>query len=202
MARTQAADYDDRKLGIVEAAAALYASRGFNGASVADLAERCKTSKSLIYHYYQSKEDILFDVMISHVRALDEAAREAVEGEDEAPEKLRRLAHAFMGLYVGAADRHKVLLNELDNLDDKRRGEIVKTQRGLIEIVQNLLAEIAPKLEGRTGESYAAAMLFFGMINWTHTWFDPKGPVSADTIADMAVDVVLSGLARPNGGRE
>jgi len=194
MARTQAADYDERKLGIVEAAAALYASRGFNGASVADLAERCKTSKSLIYHYYQSKEDILFDVMISHVRALDEAARVAVAGEDAAAEKLRRLAHAFMGLYVGAADRHKVLLNELDNLDDKRRGEIVKTQRGLIELVQNLLAEIEPKLEGRTGESYAAAMLFFGMINWTHTWFRTGGALDADRLADMAVDLMLNGV--------
>jgi AcrR family transcriptional regulator len=196
MARTQAADYDERKLGIVEAAAALYATRGFNGASVADLAERCKTSKSLIYHYYQSKEDILFDVMISHVRALDEAAREAVAGEGAAAGKLRRLAHAFMALYVGAADRHKVLLNELDNLEDKRRAEIVKTQRGLIEIVQRLLAEIQPSLKRRAGESYAAAMLFFGMINWTHTWFDPSGPVSADTIADMAVDVTLDGLAK------
>jgi AcrR family transcriptional regulator len=196
MARTQAADYDERKLAIVEAASALYATRGFNGASVADLAERCKTSKSLIYHYYQSKEDILFDVMISHVRALDEAAREAVAGEVVAPEKLRRLAHAFMELYVGAADRHKVLLNELDNLDDKRRAEIVKIQRGLIEIVQRLLAEIQPALKRRASESYAAAMLFFGMINWTHTWFDPSGPVSADAIADMAVDVTLGGLAR------
>lgn len=196
MARTQAADYDERKLGIVEAAAALYASRGFNGASVADLAERCKTSKSLIYHYYQSKEDILFDVMISHVRALEEAARDAVAGEDVAAEKLRRLAHVFMALYVGAADRHKVLLNELDNLDDKRRAEIVKTQRGLIEIVQRLLAEIQPSLKRRASESYAAAMLFFGMINWTHTWFDPGGPVSSDAIADMAVDVTLGGLAK------
>ncbi|MBI3437107.1 MAG: TetR/AcrR family transcriptional regulator [Proteobacteria bacterium] len=195
MARTQAADYDERKLAIVEAAAALYATRGFNGASVADLAERCKTSKSLIYHYYQSKEDILFDVMISHVRTLDDAAREAVEGHASSAEKLRRLAHAFMALYVGAADRHKVLLNELDNLDDKRRGEIVKTQRGLIEIVQRLLIDIDQALQRRAGESYAAAMLFFGMINWTHTWFDPKGPVSAEAIADMAVDVVLGGLA-------
>jgi AcrR family transcriptional regulator len=202
MARTQAADYDERKLGIVEAAAALYASRGFNGASVADLAERCKTSKSLIYHYYQSKEDILFDVMISHVRALDEAAREAVAGEGVTAQRLRRLAHAFMALYVGAADRHKVLLNELDNLDDKRRGEIVKTQRGLIEIVQGLLAEIAPALEQQHGESYAAAMLFFGMINWTHTWFDPNGPVSADAIADMAVDVVLGGLPHSSRRRD
>ena len=196
MARTQAADYDERKEAIVEAAAALYARRGFNGASVADLAEKCRTSKSLIYHYYQSKEDILFEVMISHVRALDEAARKAIAGEGAAALKLRRLAHAFMALYVGAADRHKVLLNELDNLDDKRRAEIVKTQRGLIEIVQRLLGEIEPKLKKRAGESYAAAMLFFGMINWTHTWFDPRGPVSADAIADMAVDVTLDGIRK------
>jgi len=196
MARTQAEDYDQRKEAIVDAAAALYARRGFNGASVADLAERCRTSKSLIYHYYQSKEDILFDVMVSHVRALDEAARDAQAGAGDAGDKLRRVAHAFMALYVGAADRHKVLLNELDNLDDKRRAEIVKTQRGLIEIVQRLLGEIEPKLRRRAGATYAAAMLFFGMINWTHTWFDPKGPVSADAIADMAVDLALGGLER------
>lgn len=196
MARTQAADYDERKAAIVDAAALLYALRGFNGASVADLAERCRTSKSLIYHYYQSKEDILFDVMIGHVQALDEAAREIAAGAGDAAEKLRALAHAFMALYVGAADRHKVLLNELDNLDDARRAEIVKTQRGLIETVRRLLVEIEPKLKKHSGESFAAAMLFFGMINWTHTWFDAKGPVSADAIADMAVDVVLGGLGR------
>src|SRR5262249_52861899 len=108
MARTQAADYDERKESIVGAAARLYARRGFNGASVADLAESCGTSKSLIYHYYQSKEDILFDVMISHVRALDEAAREAVADGASPAEKLRRVARTFMALYVGAADRHKV----------------------------------------------------------------------------------------------
>ena len=134
--------------------------------------------------------------MISHVRALDQAARKAIAGEGAQAAKLRRLAHAFMALYVGAADRHKVLLNELDNLDDRRRAEIVKTQRGLIEIVQLLLGEIEPKLKKRPGESYAAAMLFFGMINWTHTWFDPKGPVSADAIADMAVDVTLDGIRK------
>lgn len=194
MARTQAADYDERKAAIVDAAAALYATHGFNGASVADLAESCKTSKSLIYHYYNSKEDILFDVMISHVRALDEAARETVAGEGAAAEKLRGLARGFMALYVGAADRHKVLLNELDNLPKARRAEIVETQRGLIEIVRRLLVEIEPRLKKRTGESFAAAMLFFGTINWTHTWFDPKGPLSADAIADMAVDLVLGGL--------
>src|SRR5690606_14018830 len=134
MARTQAAEYDERKEAIGETAAALFAREGYHGASVADVAKRGKISKSLIYHYYQSKDDILYDVMISHVRALEAAAKEAVGAEQPPERKLRELTHRFMALYVGAADRHKVLLNDLDHLPKARRAEIVAVQRRLIEI--------------------------------------------------------------------
>ncbi len=196
MARTQAADYDERKQAIVETAAALFASHGFNGASVADIAQRGKISKSLVYHYYQSKEDILYDVMISHVRALEDAAREVMEELHTSERKLRELTHRFMALYVGAADRHKVLLNDLDHLPKARRAEIVAVQRRLIETVQKLLVEIEPALKRKSGASFAAAMLYFGMINWTHTWFDPRGPVSAGALAEMVVDLVFGGIQK------
>lgn len=196
MARTQAADYDERKEAIVATAAAAFARDGFAGASVADIAKRGKFSKSLIYHYYQSKEDILYDVMISHVRALEGAAREAIAGDQPPQRKLRELAHRFMALYVGAADRHKVLLNDLDHVPKARRTEIVTVQRGLIEIVRKLLVEIEPSLKRKAPQGFAAAMLFFGSINWTHTWFDPKGPVSAGALAEMAVDLTLGGLSK------
>jgi AcrR family transcriptional regulator len=199
MARTQAAEYDERKDAIVQAAAALFASRGFNGASVADIAQRCKTSKSLVYHYYEAKEDILYDVMISHVRALEEAARDAMSGAARPEQKLRDLAQLFMALYVGAADRHKVLLNDLDELPKARRAEIVTVQRGLIDNVRTLLSEIEPGLKAEAKRSLAAAMLFFGMINWTHTWFDPKGAISAEQLAEMAVNLTLGGLAATAG---
>ena len=76
MARTQAADYEERREAIVERAADLFASRGFLGASVSDIAKACKTSKSLLYHYYPSKEDVLYAVMLSHVdRLVDEQHR-------------------------------------------------------------------------------------------------------------------------------
>lgn len=199
MARTQAADYDERREAIVAAAAALFAREGFAGASVSDLSKRCKMSKALIYHYFKSKEDILYEVMISHVRALDIAAREAAAGAAGPERKLRELAHAFLALYVSAADRHKVLLNDLVRLPKARRAEIVAVQRGLIETVRKLLVEIEPSLKRKRAESFSAAMLFFGMINWTHTWFDPKGAVSAGALAEMAVDLVLGGLAKAAG---
>jgi AcrR family transcriptional regulator len=200
MARTQAADYDERKSAIVEQAAALFAARGFNGASVADIAERCKTSKSLIYHYYESKEDILYDVMISHVRALETAAADALTGNATPEQKLRDLTQLFMALYVGAADRHKVLLNDLDYVPKARRAEIIAVQRGLIESARNLLVEIEPALKMRKGASLAVTMLFFGTINWTHTWYDPKGAVTPEALANMAVDLTMGGIARAAEG--
>lgn len=192
MARTQAADYDERRASIVEAAAGLFADKGFEGASVADLALRCGVSKSLIYHYYGSKEDILYDVMISHVRALDAAAREAVAGGSAAA-KLRALTHRFIAIYIGAADRHRVLLNDLKHLPEARRGEIVSVQRGLIDAVRELIVTIEPRLAARA-EGAVTAMLFFGVINWTHTWYDPEGPVAPEALADMATDLVMGGF--------
>ena len=120
MARTQAVDFEERRAAIVEHAARLFAERGFLGASIADLADACQTSKSLIYHYYDSKEDILFDVMHSHVRALLDAAEEIAGEQIPAADKLRALTLSFVRLYVGAAARQRVLLNELQRLSKEQ----------------------------------------------------------------------------------
>jgi len=194
MARRQAADYEHRRGRIVEKAAQLFAGRGFLGTSIADLADACRMSKSLIYHYYNSKEDILFDVMHSHVRDLLEAA-EAIAGEKAEPkEKLRRMTGKFMHLYLGAAPRQRVLLNELDNLPPAQRKTVVDIQQRLIAIVERLIGEIRPELSARNPLKAPAAMLYFGMINWMHTWLDPRGPAKPARIAVLAINVFLDGL--------
>jgi len=190
MARPQSPDYDKRREGIISAAAHLYAKQGFQGASIADLANACGTSKSLVYHYFPAKDDILYEVMAAHLDELVDAAYDAMQAGSPV-ERLRALTHAFMRLYVGAEDSHKVLLNELDNLPPERRAEVVGKQRRIIAVVEELIREIRPEANSVT---LPATMLFFGMINWTHTWFRPAGEVNAEQLADMAVDLVLGGL--------
>ncbi len=194
MARPQAADYEQRRGAIIEKAAALYASRGFHGASMADLAAACGMSKSLLYHYYASKEDLLYAVMESHIDQLVEDLEEVMEAGTKAPDTFARLIHAFMRHYVGAADRQTVLLNDLDNLPADRKATIVAKQRKLIDAVQRLLSDLLPD-ESSPARQRVRTMLIFGMINWTHTWFDPSGPVGADELADMAIELALSGRA-------
>lgn len=192
MARPQSPDYDKRRDAIVAAAARLYARRGFQGASVAELAEACGTSKSLVYHYFPSKDDILYEVMAAHLDALVDAADDAMR-IGGAEERLRALTLAFMRLYAGAQDSHKVLLNELDNLHPDRRTEVVRKQRRIIAVVETLIREIRPETNPIT---LPLTMLFFGMINWTHTWFRPDGTMAAEELAELAVEVMLNGVER------
>ncbi len=187
MARPQSPDYDKRREAILAAAGQLFAKKGFPGTAVAELAKACDTSKSLIYHYFPSKDDILYAVMVEHLDALTEAAETAC-ASGSAEVRLRKLTVAFMRLYASAQNQHKVLLNELDNLPPARRADVVAKQRRIIDAAESVLAEIATG-----GGELPATMLFFGMINWTHTWFRPGGAVSAGELADMAVDLMLGG---------
>lgn len=191
MARTQSADYEQRKAVIVDAAADLIASLGFGAASISDLAKACGISKSLIYHYYPSKEDILYAVMASHIDQLIDDV-ELVLGKSGPPiQRLRLLLYTFMDRYVGAASRQKVLLNELAHLTDQARVDIIGKQRRIIDAVQRLVVEIRPDLAADPARARGQTMLLFGMINWTHIWFDPKGPLSAHDVAEMAFQTFI-----------
>lgn len=188
MARPQSPDYDKRREAILEAAASLFAKQGFPGTSVAELAKACSSSKSLIYHYFPSKDDILYAVMVEHLDALTEAAEAACE-TGSADDRLRTLTIAFMRLYASAQNHHKVLLNELDCLPPKRRADVVAKQRRIIAAAEEVIAEIAPG-----GGARVNTMLFFGMINWTHTWFDPAGPFMPEALALRVVEIMQRGV--------
>jgi len=193
LARTQAADYDERRDAIVAKAAELYGQRGFLGSSIADLAEACGMSKSLLYHYFSSKEDILFEIMDGHVTALGKIAAN-VRDETDPQRRLFRLTEEFMQLYVPASNRHKVLLNDLDKLPPQRRKIVVAEQRLLLDAVDAILVELSATLANNPRERRAAIMIYFGMINWTHTWFDPKGALDTNEIAKLSVNIFLKGV--------
>ncbi|MCB2112580.1 MAG: TetR/AcrR family transcriptional regulator [Parvularculaceae bacterium] len=195
MARKQAADYEDKRRAIVDEAARLFAEKGFAGASLADLAYACDMSKSLFYHYYPSKEAILYAVMRGH---MDDLLTAIDLSSENRPEALHDFARRLLRLYAGAAAKQKVLLYELANLPKTERDEIIAKERRLIDHVEGMIAGAGAAPEQASDNARgvarrkARAMLFFGMLNWTHTWLKPSGAVSRDDVADMAADMALA----------
>ena len=194
MARTRAEDYDDKRALIFERAAELFAESGFASTSIAALALRCRASKSWIYHYFPSKEAILHGILLAHMETLRAAAAAAVASGAPPRAQLRALLRAFMTIYAEARARHVVLLSELGALPAAQQQEILALERQIVELVADLLRRVNPLLASRRTLVKPTAMLLFGMINWTHTWYRPDGALEPDQLAGLASDLFLGGV--------
>ena len=196
MARPIAKDHDLKRGAILKTAARTFADEGFDRASMAGLARACGISKSLIYHYYPSKESLLYDILFTHLSALKEAV-EGVESGDDPEADLRAMVHMILEAYRHADAEHKLQLEALGALPEGDRRVLEALQRDLVRLVSTALMRTAPELfAARPDALRPAAMSLFGMLNWVYMWHRPSGGVSRAEYADMATDLMLGGVRK------
>jgi AcrR family transcriptional regulator len=178
---------------ILEAAARAFAERGFPGASMSELARDCGVSKALLYHYYTNKEEILFDMTERYMTRLVALCAE-IEVRKLAPhEHLAMLIRSFLSEYQTSQHKHMVLTHDFKFLEETRRKIIVKKQRAVVDTFRRA---ISAATNGNLSAEAAlpAAMLVFGMINWTFTWLKPGGPMSYAEFADWVIQMIEGGI--------
>ncbi len=199
MARPIAKDHDLKRGAILKTAARTFADEGFDRASMAGLARACGISKSLIYHYYPSKEALLYDILFTHLSAL-KGAVEGVDGGQDPEAGLRAVVHVILEAYRNADAEHKLQLDALGTLPEAERKALEALQRELVKLVSDALARAAEPLFTVKPEALKpAAMSLFGMLNWVYMWHRPSGGISRAAYADMATDLMLGGMARLAG---
>lgn len=195
MARTRATDFEEKQRGILDNAAAVFAEQGMEKASMSQIAQHAQVSKALLYHYYPSKDALIFAIIITHLEGLD-AAIEAAEDPSLPPEqRLRRLVGAVLENYRGADNQHKVQLNATSALSDPQKAEIMALERGIVRRFSVVLREINPELDDRERPLLMpVTMSLFGMMNWVYMWFKEGGRISRDDYADVATTLILEGI--------
>ena len=159
---------------------------------MATIAEFCNTSKALIYHYYQSKESMLFDMLYSHCTLLLATAVETMSIADAPDQKLRCLLRSFMNIYVESHAKHVVLLNDLHWLAADQQNQIKEIEKRVVKVFRDLVFALRPDLNEKTRTAMAMALL--GSINWTYIWFKQDGALTPDTFADLTASLFFDGV--------
>ena len=166
MARTIAKDHDEKRAALLKTAAGFFAENGYDRASMNELAKACGVSKALIYHYYESKDALLFDILHSHLTELLETV-EALPPAEKPQEGLLALTQAILAAYRDADAEHKVQINALGALPEESQRELRAIQRRLVAIMSDRIQATAPELfSGRPELLRPVAMSAFGMLNW------------------------------------
>jgi TetR/AcrR family transcriptional regulator len=195
MARPRAADHDLKRRAILDRSAELFADRGYARTSMSEIAAACGTSKALLYHYYENKEQLLHDLLKAHFIKLDEAVQAADAISAPPIERLRRLVSALLAAYEGADALHKVQINELAALPLERQQELKSYERRLVELFAGVLRDINPALGKGNHLLKPVTMSLFGMINWSYLWFRPDGAISRAAYADLVTRMTVDGIS-------
>ena len=192
MARTRAADFEDKQRAILTSAAAVLAEQGMDKASMAQIAVQAGVSKALLYHYYPGKDALIFDIIRTHLTDVDQAV-EAVDNPDLAPRaRLRALVGAVLETYRDADNYHKVQLNGTPTLPPEQKDMIHAIERRIVSRFSRVLRAVQPGLEPPL--LMPVTMSLFGMMNWVYMWFRDGGAVTREDYAEIATSLVLDGV--------
>jgi AcrR family transcriptional regulator len=193
MARTRANDYDKKRQGILSRSAALFAEHGYTGTSITMIAEACGVSKALMYHYYNSKDAVLFDLLQDHLQNLVTAVETAAQSAGKPQEKLFAISAALLEAYRGADAEHQVQISSLKLLPPLRQEALKELERKLVVIVSDAIAAAIPSAAKKRQLLKPLTMSLFGMLNWHYLWFrDGKG-ITREKYARMVTGLILSG---------
>jgi AcrR family transcriptional regulator len=193
MARTRANDYDRKRQGILSRSAALFAQHGYTGTSITMIAEACGVSKALMYHYYSSKDAVLFDLLEDHLQNLVTVVEAASQSAGGAEEKLFAISAALLEAYRGADAEHQVQISSLKLLPPEQQETLKELERRLVAIVSDAIAAAIPQVAKKRQHLKPLTMSFFGMLNWHYLWFrDGKG-ITREKYARMVTSLILAG---------
>src|SRR5262245_30602138 len=202
MARTRSENYDDIQRGILTEACGLFAKQGYMRSSIADLADACKLSRGALYHYFESKEAILFAILDAHIREMIADVEAGMAEKPTTLDQFRAAIHAIVELNARSTDEQRVILNDLSFLGEAEQEAIKGLERQLVDMISDLLIRLDKegRIVKRTKKIYS--MMLFGILNFSHTWYDPRGGIAPKEFADLVVDLFLYGFTSPVAARE
>jgi AcrR family transcriptional regulator len=160
-----------------------------------DVAAALKLSKGGLYHHFQSKDEILYDIMSHAMDITEERVINVARRIEGAEERLRTLIRLHIGVVLSAEDREiTVMLHENHPLPPTLRRKINGRKKDYVHFVENLVADVQRQRNSSSAVTpRAAAFALLGMINWIYQWYKPDGLLTGEAIVRQYTDIFFRG---------
>ena len=186
---------DIRRRQILDTAVGIFYDIGFEGASLRDLANKVGINKATLYHYFESKEEILFQI-------LDEVGQSLLGGLEEArrvstdPLECLKAMVRFQIYYMEAnLEGIKVLVEEQKCLGNELADKTREVQDQILKLYESVLTDCMKAGRVRNLHLATTAFAILGQINWLYHWYNPDGSLSIRNVADEVMTILFDGLS-------
>lgn len=184
----------DKRDEICDKALELFLTDGYEQTPLSRVAKALGLSKAGLYHYFSSKEELLFQI---HERQMERMFIPLLEEAEKFPDPAERVAF-FMRQYILHAmtpdPSVRLLVHETQNLAKTHRARINRIWRRGFDLIRNALLEMKAAGKAKDLNMTFATFGALGMCSWIFYWFDYSRQEAAPELADTYVEIFLRGL--------
>lgn len=185
--------HERRLAKILAHATEVFYDKGYEGASMRDLARYSGMSLSGLYYYFESKEKLLYLIQKHTFSTIVENLRERLEAVEDPEKRIRIFILNHLEYFLVNRKAVSVMSHEDDVLNNGYGAEVAAIKREYYRICVGLLDDY--KRERKLDFSSRLAVLsLFGMMNWIYTWYKPRVDPDANQIAREMGDIFLQGV--------
>ena len=183
----------DRRDDILRAAAEVFRRRGYNHATIEEIAAELFLTKAGVYHYFASKQQILEALCDRAMAAAEEAVERGMRAESEPAARLRQVLIEYTTAVLEEPVL-TVLMRHLDEVGEVSLADLQRRRKGIEAKLRKTLEDGIRTGVFQTPETRIAVFGMLGAINWIYTWFKPDGRLPAEEVRDILVTLVLNGV--------
>jgi len=188
---------DSRRAAMIRTTAQLFRERGFDATSMSDVARSLGLTKAGLYHHFDSKEALLYEILVFGLDKVRDDVLVHVRAIRDPEERLHELIvrHARIATRGKGAVAH--LGDEIRALPPTARKEIEVRMRKYLDLLRETLNELDAAGRLRPVDRTVAAFSIIGMILWLPRWFRQDGRLTQAQVAEHIADFALGGLVHP-----
>jgi AcrR family transcriptional regulator len=161
-----------------------------------DLSRAAGMSLAGLYHYFESKEELLYLIQKHTFTTIIERVRQRLADVNGPEERVRVFIRNHLEYFLANKEAMKVLTHEDETLKNGRGAEIRAIKREYYKICLDLLEDLRRE-KGLQFSGRLAVLGLFGMINWIYTWHNPRVDLDAGAMAEEMSNLFLRGVLNP-----
>jgi AcrR family transcriptional regulator len=190
-----ASDPKQRRRALLETAARVICERGYEGASIQDIADACGLTKAGLYHHIRSKEHLLLEIMNYGMDVFEEQVLHQVLSIADPLERLKTcMAKNILLVTRGWSKEITIILHEHATLTGEARAQINARKKRYVRFLEGSFAEAVRAGLIRRVHPKVATFAFLGAVLWIYKWFKPEGAVNEDELVREMQDLFFGGL--------
>lgn len=184
---------EQKRRKIRNAAAKLFAERGFENTTTREIAKAADISAASVYYYFDSKEDLLYQILEETISNGLRLVTEIYESEKDLKGKLYSILRIHT---VSAVDfnKMKLLVHDQKSLLPEHMAAIKRKQRDYVKTLIKIIDALRQEGLMRDLDSTVCAFAFFGMVSWAYRWYKPKGKIKPSELSEIFSQIFTKGV--------